>query len=140
MGEVDREGKADFLAGLDVFALPTVYKDPKGLPALEAMASAVPAVLPAHGGFPEIVEATGGGVLVEPESPQALADALRGLIDDPDRRRALGAAGRAAVLERRSDEAMARAMAAVYERALHSERGAPSARAEDIDERAVAAV
>jgi len=118
VGEVDRQGKADFLASLDVFALPTVYKDPKGLSVLEALASGVPAVLPAHGGFPELVDSTGGGVLVEPESPPALAAALRRLIDDPEHRRSLGRRGREGVLARHSDEAMARATAALYERTL----------------------
>lgn len=121
VGEVDRQGKVDFLAGLDVFALPTVYKDPKGLSVLEAMASGVPAVLPAHGGFPELVDSTGGGLLVEPESPPALAAALRRLIDDPEQRRSLGRAARQGVLARRTDDAMARATADLYERVLRPE-------------------
>lgn len=123
-GEVDRQGKIDFLAGLDIFSMPTIYREPKGLSVLEAMASAVPAVLPSHGGFPELVESTGGGVLVDPGSPEALAEGIRGLIDGPERRRELGRCGREAVLGRRSDAEMARAVAAVYERALHPERSA----------------
>lgn len=121
VGEVDHQGKIDFMAGLDVFALPTVYKDPKGLSVLEALASAVPAVVPAHGGFPELLDSTGGGVLVEPESPRALAVALRRLIDDPDGRRNLGRLGREGVLARRTDDAMARATAELYERVLQPE-------------------
>lgn len=118
VGEVDRQGKVDFLASLDIYALPTIYKEPKGLTVLEAMASGVPAVLPAHGGFPELIDATGGGILVEPESPRALADGVRGLIDDAASRRQLGAAARRGVLETRSDDAMARSMVEVFERVL----------------------
>jgi len=121
VGEVDRQGKVDFMAGLDVFALPTVYKDPKGLSVIEALASGVPVVLPAHGGFPELVASTGGGVLVEPESPAALAAGLRRLIGDPAHRRSLGRAGREGVLARRTDDAMARATAGLYERLLRPE-------------------
>ncbi len=66
VGEVDRQGKIDFLRGLDVLSVPTVYREPKGLFVLESLANAVPVVLPAHGAFPELIEATGGGVLVEP--------------------------------------------------------------------------
>lgn len=128
-GEVDRRGKVDFLAGLDVYSMPTDYRDPKGLPALEAMASAVPVVLPAHGGFPELVAATGGGVLVEPGSPAALAAGLRDLVADPELRRRLGRAGREAVLGRRDSRSMARAMAEVYERVLRPERAAAAASA-----------
>lgn len=118
LGEVDRQGKVDFLASLDVFSLPTVYREPKGLPVLEAMASGVPAVLPAHGGFPELIESTGGGLLVEPGSPKALAEGIRKLTDDPDLRRRLGRSARAAVLEKRDARSMATAMAEVYGKVL----------------------
>ena len=122
LGEVDRQGKMDFLAGLDVFSMPTIYREPKGLPALEAMASAVPVVLPRHGGFPELLESTGGGLLVEPGSPTALAEGIHRLLADPAERRELGRRGRGAVLERRTDDAMARAVAGVYEHVLHPDR------------------
>ncbi len=120
-GEVDRQGKVDFLAGLHVFTLPTVYREPKGLSVLEAMASGVPVVLPSHGGFPELVAASGGGILVEPESPIALAAGLRRLIADPARRRALGVRGRRAVEEELSADSMARSTADVYERVLRGD-------------------
>ena len=118
MGEVDRQGKVDFLADLDIFTLPTIYREPKGLPVLEALASGVPVVLPRHGGFPEIVEATSGGVLVEPEDPAALARSLAELVRDPERRRRLGRDGRIAVLGERGADHMARSVIEVYEKAL----------------------
>src|SRR5205823_13522566 len=49
VGELDRTEKIEFLQSLDVFSTPTVYHESKGLPALEAMANAVPVVLPDHG-------------------------------------------------------------------------------------------
>ena len=64
--------------------------------------------------FPELIEATGGGVLCAADDPQALAEAIEELLLDPARARALGEAGRRAVFERFSAEAMARAMAQVY--------------------------
>ena len=75
-------------------------------------------VKPVYG--PEDVEATGGGLLVEPDSPQALASGLRALMDDPPRRAELGRKGREAVRRDYSDEAMARRTLAVYERYLES--------------------
>ena len=116
VGEVDREAKLRFLSSIDVFCLPTVYKESKGLPALEAMASAVPVVLPAHGSFPELIEWTGGGVLVEPETDNGFADALEALMGDPERGRELGQAGHQAVHREFSDEAMAAATLREYER------------------------
>jgi glycosyltransferase involved in cell wall biosynthesis len=115
-GEVSREQKIAFLQGLDVLSVPTVYRDPKGLSVLEALANGVPVVQPAHGSFPEILEATGGGLLMEPGSPESLAAQLQRLLDDPALRQRLGHAGAAAVHARFSDLDMAEATLAVYGR------------------------
>ena len=78
-GAVDRAGKLAFLRGLDVLSVPATYDEPKGMFLLEAMASGVPVVQPRRGAFTEIVEKTGGGLLVEPDDPEALADGLYAL-------------------------------------------------------------
>jgi glycosyltransferase involved in cell wall biosynthesis len=97
VGSPDRRGKIDLLHSFDVFSVPTVYADPKGLFLLEAMANGVPVVEPRHGAFPEIIARTGGGVLVPPDEPAALAEALHGLIADRDRAIELGAQAAAGV-------------------------------------------
>src|SRR5262249_7766645 len=104
----DRGSKVRFLQSLDVFSVPAPYREPKGLYVLEALACGVPVVQPRHGSFPELIEATGGGLLVAPNDPAALADGLRQLLDNAEQRRELGRRGRAAVQERFSAEAMAR--------------------------------
>lgn len=114
VGEVDRQEKIDFLHSLDVFSLPTVYRESKGLPILESLASGVPVVQPAHGAFPEWVENTGGGLLVDPGSAPALATGLRQLVEDPERRRTLGQAGRQAALENFNEDAMADEVLGLY--------------------------
>jgi glycosyltransferase involved in cell wall biosynthesis len=78
-GAVDRDGKLAFLRGLDLLSVPATYDEPKGMFLLEAMASGVPVVQPRRGGFTEIVERTGGGLLVEPDDPEKLADGLYAL-------------------------------------------------------------
>lgn len=98
-GEVDRSGKIRFLQGIDVLSVPTVYEEPKGMFLLEAMASGVPVVQPRRGAFPEIVANTGGGVIVEPDDPVALADGIETLWRDPAHAAALGRAGAAGVRE-----------------------------------------
>ena len=113
-GEVDREGKIAFLHSIDVMSVPTVYREPKGRSILEALACGVPVVQPAHGTFPELVEATGGGLLVEPGDSSALAEALGRLLADRDRARELGRSGRAAVQQEFTDDAMAARMIDVY--------------------------
>ena len=85
--------KVALYRSFDVLSVPTVYREPKGLPVLEGWACGVPCVQPAHGAFPELLDRVPGGVLVPPGDPAALAEALTELHDDPQRRRALGAAG-----------------------------------------------
>ncbi len=116
IGEVDRDAKMRFLSSIDVLCLPTVYRESKGLPVLEAMASAVPVIVPAHGSFPELIEWTGGGVLVDPEGNEALVDALSALMRDPERGQELGRTGRQAVHREFSAETMAAATLREYER------------------------
>lgn len=113
-GEVDRNGKIAFLRSIDVFSVPTVYREPKGLYILEALANGVPVVQPDHGSFPELLRETGGGVLFDPESPEALATALRALLSDPVRREELGRRGKETVFRTFGAEAMAEASLAVY--------------------------
>lgn len=114
VGEVDREAKVAFLAGCDLLSVPTVYQEPKGLFVAEALAAGVPVVLPNHGGFPEWIAATGGGVLVEPENPVAFAQAIGRLLDAPEERHQLGRRGRDAILSRFTGEAMAAEMLGIY--------------------------
>jgi glycosyltransferase involved in cell wall biosynthesis len=123
-GEVTREQKIAFLAGLDVLAVGTTYPEPKGLYVLEALANGVPVVAPRHGAFPELLAETGGGVLVAPGDPAALAAALAELLRNPGRRERLGRAGREAVHARYGDEAMAAATLALYQGLVEGRRGA----------------
>jgi glycosyltransferase involved in cell wall biosynthesis len=101
------QDKVRFLQSLDVLSVPTTYREPKGLYVLEALANGVPVVEPRHGAFPELIEATGGGLLVEPNDPAALAAGLRQLLTDTQLRRRLADAGRKAVSARFTAERMA---------------------------------
>jgi len=92
-GELDRPGKLAFLPQLSVLSVPGAYEDPKGLFLLEAMASGVPVVQPRRGASTEIVETTGGGILVEPDNSDALARGILELWEQPERRHQLGARG-----------------------------------------------
>ncbi len=108
------DDKVRFLHGIDVLSVPTTYREPKGLYVLEALANGVPVVQPRHGSFPELLEATGGGVLVRPDDPRDLADALRRLMDDPARGEEFGRKGQEAVHARFHADRMADETAAVY--------------------------
>ena len=91
-GEVDRAGKRDFLRELDVLSVPATYDEPKGMSLLEAMASGVPVVQPRRGAFIEVVNTTGGGLLVDPDDSDALAAGLHSLYSDAAARERLGRA------------------------------------------------
>jgi glycosyltransferase involved in cell wall biosynthesis len=117
-GELDRRAKLEFLHELSVLSVPGDYEDPKGLFLLEAMASGVPVVQPARGAAVEIVETTGGGLLVEPGNAGALARGLGELISDPAGRRALADRGYDGVRARYHAAAMRDRALEVYQAAL----------------------
>ena len=111
----DRSKKAAFLQSLDVLAVPTVYREPKGLYVLEAMANGVPVVQPKHGSFPELLELAPGGILHPPGDPNALADCIERLMHNPDDRRRLATAGHTGVREHFNCEVMATQTLAAFD-------------------------
>jgi len=114
-GAVDRAGKLAFLRSLDVLSVPATYDEPKGVFLLEAMAAGVPVVQPRRGEFTEIVERTGGGVLVAPDDPSALAEGLHALWNDRARLAALGQRGYEGVRQQYSVQRSADRLLGVYE-------------------------
>jgi glycosyltransferase involved in cell wall biosynthesis len=109
----DHASKIRFMHAIDVLSVPTTCREPKGLYVLEALANGVPVVQPRHGSFPELIEATCGGVLTAPDDPDDLAHALRRLQGDAGEREKLGRRGKEAVFERFSAQAMAERTLAV---------------------------
>lgn len=93
LGVLDRGEKIHYLQSLDVLSVPGAYAEPKGLYLLEAMACGVPVVQPRHGAFPEILEKTGGGLLVEPDDAKSLAEGILSLRQNPARTREMGRRG-----------------------------------------------
>jgi glycosyltransferase involved in cell wall biosynthesis len=125
-GELSRLDKVRFLSELDVFSMPAPYKEPKGFSVLEAMAAGVPVVQPAHGAFPEMVLRTGGGVLVAPDDPHALAEGLWQVWQDADLRAKLGYLGAGGVRRHYSIARSAERMEKVYEEAKSRESAVKS--------------
>jgi len=117
---LDRPAKIEFLRSLSLFSVPARSREAFGMYVIEALAAGVPVVQPRAGAFPEIIEATGGGILCEPENPASLADALESLLLAPDRIRALADGGRRAIHEKFSAEAMAASTLEFFQTALAS--------------------
>jgi glycosyltransferase involved in cell wall biosynthesis len=105
--------KLDFLRSLTVFSVPALHPEAFGLYVVEALAAGVPVVQPDHGGFSELIGATGGGRLFPPRDEEALTDALEALLRAPAQARAMGEAGRAAVRERFTVDVMAEEFARI---------------------------
>ena len=108
--------KLAFLSALDVFSVPAHYGEAFGLYLIEALAAGVPIVQPRTAAFPEIVEASGAGVLCEPDNPKALGEAIENLLLDPERVRTLGEVARTAAAEKFSATEMARNTLKVFTR------------------------
>jgi glycosyltransferase involved in cell wall biosynthesis len=113
--DVDRAAKMRLLRSLNVLSVPTVYREAKGLYVLEALAEGVPVVQPDHGAFPEIIAATGGGLLFPPEDAAALAEALSKMMDEPGSQQEMGRRGRSVVLQAYTDQVMAEKTWRLYE-------------------------
>ena len=94
----DRAARLRFLSSLSVLSVPVRHGEAFGTFILEALAAGVPVVQPDLGGFPELLEATGGGLLYRPNTPAALAAALAELLSQRERAHQLGRKGRRAVL------------------------------------------
>ena len=117
-GVLDRAGKIAFLQDLDVMSVPATYDEPKGVSLLEALACGVPLVQPRRGGFTEIVEITGGGLLVQPDDPQSLAEGILKIAKNKSLAEELSANGFRGVREHYTAAHMADKVLEAYENVL----------------------
>ena len=102
----------------EVAVVPSLYEG-FSLPAIEAMSCGVAVVATTGGALPEVVGTDGEtGLLVPPDDPGALAGAIARLLDDPELRARLGAAGRERVVSRFTWQVTAAGTAACYEAVL----------------------
>jgi glycosyltransferase involved in cell wall biosynthesis len=114
MGWLDPERLADEFASASVVVVPSLWPEPLGGVGIEAMASGRPVVASATGGILDWLVDGVTGLCVAPGDERALAQALNELLADPERRLAMGAAGRDAVAARFSPERHVAALAASY--------------------------
>jgi len=111
---VSDEELARLYGEAEVAVVPSLYEG-FSLPAIEAMSCGVPVVATTGGALPEVVGKDGEtGLLVTPDDPEALAAAIRRVLDDPELGRRLGDAGRERVIRRFTWQVTAKGTAACY--------------------------
>jgi glycosyltransferase involved in cell wall biosynthesis len=112
-----REDVRDLLAVADVVVLPSLFE---GFPLslLEAMVAGTPVIATRIGGVDELVRDGCNGLLVEPQDPEALAAAIRRLLEDRGYRQQLATAAKADVTERFSSSTMCQRVGAIYDAVL----------------------
>ena len=120
-----RRDVPDLLGLLDCFILPSRH-DPFPVVLLEAAAAGLPCVATDDGGNPESVVHERTGLLVPVDDPKALAEAIVTVLDDPERARRWGAAGRAKIERLHTARVMMEQIESLYERVLAAKGLAPA--------------
>ena len=95
--EFEGSGRKAFFDKVSLISVPVRNGEAFGMYLLESMASGVPVVQPALGAFPEIVGLVNGGIIYQPNTPEALCEALANLLSDPTKLEELGRNARAGV-------------------------------------------
>jgi glycosyltransferase involved in cell wall biosynthesis len=113
-----REDISSILPGTDVVVHPSLFGEGLPLAILEAMAAARPVIASAVGGIPEIIHNGETGLLVPPNSVQALAKAISALLENPEQASKLGANARSLVRAQYDCETMVREIERVYLRLI----------------------
>ena len=121
---ISDEELAAVVGSAEIACVPSLYEG-FSLPTVEAMACATPLVVSRAGAIPEVVGPDGlCADLVTPGDVGELEAALERLLDDPDRRARMGAAGRERALAEFGWRAVAEATAAAYRQAVDARRHA----------------
>ena len=118
-GRIDNGNFVRCYARASLAVIPSLYEG-FGLPAGEAMACGVPVISTSGGALPEVVG--DAGVVIPPGDFQALAEAIKSLLDHPDRAAALGQAGFKRVHQFFTWEKAAQATIEAYRETIHDHR------------------
>jgi glycosyltransferase involved in cell wall biosynthesis len=111
--DLSRESRLEFLKSLSVMCVPVEQGEAFGSHLIESMAAGVPVVQPNAGAFPELIIATGGGVIYDD-----IVQTLKRLLTNPGLSRELGKQGRKSVEENFSIETMAKKIISIYKEVI----------------------
>ena len=120
--DFEEQGLRDYLEKVSVVSVPVRNGEAFGIYLLECLASGIPVVQPALGAFPEIVELTGGGVIYQENTPEALAQALEKLLSDPEEMDRLSRTGKEGVDKHFHIDVQAERTIKIYEQAIEANK------------------
>jgi glycosyltransferase involved in cell wall biosynthesis len=113
--DFEGDGRKEFFNKTAVISVPVRNGEAFGIYIAESLASGVPVVQPALGAFPEILMKTGGGIIYQENTPEALASALKQLLDHPDDLRRLSDDARKGAEKHLNINDLAKELTAIYE-------------------------
>jgi glycosyltransferase involved in cell wall biosynthesis len=122
LGAWPHEAMLDLYPAVDLVLGTSFVNETFGISLCEALACERPVIASDFGGFREVVRHDETGLLVPPQDPSALADAVDALLADPARRRTLALAGRQDVVARFSWPAVVERVLAAYTVAMDGDR------------------
>lgn len=111
----DKKTRIELLQSITLLSVPSPSASAFGTYILEALSAGVPVVQPDTGAFPEIINATNGGLLYKPNTSEALAIAIKSLLNDRPKMLTMSTNGRDAVLKQFNVKNMASGIAKVYQ-------------------------
>ncbi|MDA9761976.1 glycosyltransferase family 4 protein, partial [Desulfobacterales bacterium] len=120
-GEQNQENVIDYLNRSHIFLLPSIAES-FGLVLLEAQAAGLPVIATSVGGTYEAMIPTETGILIPPKDPDAIADELYALIQDPEKRIKMGFAGKKYVARHYDIETLNDILVKIYQNVINSER------------------
>ncbi len=106
------------LGAIDMLVVPSIWDEPLGRIVFEAYAHGVPVIVSKRGGLPEMVEPGETGLLFNPDTPGALANAIEDMMRHPDRLEEMSSKARLKWEKEFTPEAIARQYLSVYARVL----------------------
>lgn len=118
-GKIETSELVDHYSTATMLVVPSIYEG-FGLPAAEAMSCGAPVISTTAGALPEVVG--DAGILVPPRDPGAIADAMRALLDDENKRREMGIRGKERVQRLFNWDNTARQTADYYREAIEYQK------------------
>jgi glycosyltransferase involved in cell wall biosynthesis len=122
-GQLTKSGLNEFYGNAAFVVIPSVFREPFGMVAIEAMCRGIPVIAANHGALPEIVEDGVSGLLFRPGDAGDLAGKMTQLWNDPALRSVMGNSARDHVAGKFDEDVYFERLMTAYERAITAVRG-----------------